>query len=57
MPVDNPRVPGIISRRLDNFVVMSRIGKHVIVGDEALDVGGEGLGPSPFGLFLAALGH
>lgn len=37
------------------YAVRMVVGDHVLVGDEAVDVGGGGLGPAPFEMLAAAL--
>jgi putative redox protein len=39
------------------FAVSIQAGRHSLVGDEPLAVGGDDLGPSPYELLLAALGE
>ncbi len=49
---------GVIVEQLDNFHTRVAVEgtPHVLAGDEPAAVGGTGRGPSPFNLFLAALG-
>jgi putative redox protein len=39
------------------FAVSIQAGRHTLVGDEPIAVGGNDLGPSPYELLLAALGE
>lgn len=41
---------------VENLKHEIRIGKHVLVADEAPEVGGDDAGPAPFELLMAALG-
>jgi putative redox protein len=38
------------------YAVSVRVGKHVLLADEPKSLGGQDVGPSPFGLLTAALG-
>ncbi|MDR7426177.1 MAG: hypothetical protein QN152_00960 [Armatimonadota bacterium] len=49
---------GVVVRQLENFFTLVTVegSHHVLVGDEPVHSGGTDRGPSPFNLFLAALG-
>ena len=46
----------VVSIGRDRFRTDVRAAGHVIVADEPVEVGGGGLGPSPYDLLLASLG-
>lgn len=51
-----PRIHVTVSETGDSpFAVRIEMGRHVVTGDEPVDAGGGGLGPSPFELLSAAL--
>jgi putative redox protein len=47
----------VSERGTGTFAVSIQAGRHTLVGDEPLAVGGNDLGPSPYELLLAALGE
>jgi len=47
----------VSERGTGTFAVSIQAGRHTLVGDEPLAVGGDDLGPSPYELLLAALGE
>ena len=47
----------VSERGTGTFAVSIQAGRHSLVGDEPLDVGGDDTGPSPYELLLAALGE
>jgi putative redox protein len=46
----------VLVRHIKNYQQEARAGQHVIIIDEAKDVGGDGKGPDPYDLLLFALG-
>ncbi|WP_116813305.1 OsmC family protein [Steroidobacter cummioxidans] len=51
-----PRIHVTVSETAKSpFAVRIEMGSHVLAGDEPVDAGGGGLGPSPFELLSAAL--
>jgi uncharacterized OsmC-like protein/alpha/beta superfamily hydrolase len=47
----------VSERGTGTFAVSIQAGRHSLVGDEPVDVGGDDTGPSPYELLLAALGE
>jgi len=57
-PAALPHGTGHVSERgTGTFAVSIQAGRHSLVGDEPVDVGGDDTGPSPYELLLAALGE
>jgi uncharacterized OsmC-like protein len=51
-------MPATVTRRFDgSYTAVTRTRRHLIVGDEPPEFGGEGLGPTPVELLQAAVAH